>query len=488
MPVNRRDFIEHALALATAALGHSRVLGQTPSVAATGPTPGPSDTLRVAVIGLNGRGDSHLSAWLGDPAAELVAVSDCDPAAFARRERRFRDLQRPPAFVQDFRRLLDDPGIDVVSIATPNHWHALMSVWAMQAGKDVYVEKPCSFTVEEGRVMTQWARKLGRVCQMGAQSRSMPGMRESIAFVHGGGIGDVKVAHALCYKRRPSIGLVDTTAPVPVGLDFDLWAGPAPAVVPVRQRLHYDWHWDSATGNGDLGNQNPHELDKGRWALRQQSLPRRVVSLGGRLGYVDNGDTANSQVTLFQWDDALLISEVRGLELKRPTTIGRQAGPVAVANIFWGTEGYVVTPNYTSGVAFDYDGNQLGAWSGGDDALHYANFAAAVRSRDPADLHLDVEDGHLSSALAHLGNASWRLGEPVPLGTRPALAADQPHVSATFDAFEEHLRDNEVDLSETPLVMGRELVVDPTTERAADAAANALFTREYRRGYELPRT
>jgi hypothetical protein len=336
-------------------------------------------------------------------------------------------------------------------------------------------------------VITQWARKLGRICQMGAQSRSMTGMRQTIDFVKGGKVGPVKVAHALCYKRRPSIGLVDTPAPIPPGMNFDLWAGPAPAVVPIREKLHYDWHWNQATGNGDLGNQNPHELDKARWGLGKQELPKRVVSIGGRLGYVDNGDVANSQITLFQWDDALLISDVRGLEIKTPLKLAPQTEPLRVANIWWGTEGFVVAPSYTSGAAFNYDGAELGKWGGGSEQAHFANFAAAVRSRRHADLHLDIEDGHLSCALAHLGNVSLALGKPVEPGTRPTLAADDKRVAATFDSFAAHLRENEIDFAQTPLKLGRELAIDPQTERSTDPEANRLFTREYRAGYELPR-
>jgi hypothetical protein len=322
---------------------------------------------------------------------------------------------------------------------------------------------------------------------MGVQSRSMTGMRETLDFVKSGAIGDVKVAHALCYKRRPSIGLVETPAPLPAGLDFDLWAGPAPAEVPTRKRLHYDWHWNHVTGNGDLGNQNPHELDKGRWGLGKQELPKRVVSLGGRLGYIDNGDVANSQVTIYQWDDALLISDVRGLDMKSPVTFGLKAGPLATGNIWFGTTGYVVSPGYTSGVAFDYDGNELGKWSGGSYQQHFANFVKAVRSRNHRDLHLDIEDGHLSSALAHLGNVSWTLGEAVPPDTRPSLARDDKHVADTLESFAAHLRENDVDFAATKLRLGRELTIDPRTERSTDDEANRLFTRDYRKGYELPR-
>jgi hypothetical protein len=218
-------------------------------------------------------------------------------------------------------------------------------------------------------------------------------------------------------------------------------------------------------------------------------MPKRVVSLGGRLGYVDSGDVANCQVTVFQWDDALLISDVRGLPIKTPVTYGLK-GPQpfsGACNVWYGTEGFAVAPNYTSGAAFDYDGRQLGAWAGGSYRDHFANFVAAVRSRRHTDLHLDIEDGHLSSALSHLGNVSWALGETVSPGTRPALAADDPHVAATWESFEGYLADNPIDFDVTNLKRGRELTIDPKTERSTDAEANRLFGREYRKGYELPR-
>lgn len=485
----RRDFLERALALSAASLaGFSpRELAAADS-GSTGRPAGPNERIRVAVVGTNGRGSSHIGGWINNPDTELVAICDCDPAAYAKYEKQFAKLPKKPDFEKDIRKLLERKDIDVVSIATPNHWHALMTIWAMQAGKDVYVEKPCSHNVSEGREMVRWARKLGRMCQMGAQSRSMPGMRQAVEFVTSGKIGPVKLAHAICYRPRPSIGLVDIPAPIPPGLDFDLWAGPSSAVVPIRKKLHYDWHWVKETGNGDLGNQNPHELDKARWGLGKKEFPKQVVSLGGRLGYIDNGDVANNQVTIFQWDDALLVSDVRGLPMKAPEKFGLPNVPgLRAANIWWGTEGYVVAPNYTSGVAFDYDGKELGKWSGGGDQAHYDNFVTAMKSRRMEDLHLDIEDGHQSSALAHLGNVSWALGEPVEPGTRPSLAADNPRVTQTLESFEAHLATNNVNFEETKLKLGRVLTLDPKTEKSDDAEANELFTREYRKGYELPR-
>jgi predicted dehydrogenase len=487
MPTNRRDFLDHTLRVAALALAAPRGARGADEPPAAGRPAGPNDRVRVAVIGVNGQGGFHVDEWLAHPDVDLVAVCDCDPNAFAKLRPRFAGRTLPD-YVPDVRRLLDRKDIDAVSIATPNHWHALMAIWAMQAGKDVYVEKPCSHNLDEGRVMTAWARRLGRICQMGAQSRSMTGMRKAIEFIRSGKIGPVRVAHAVCHKRRKSIGRVDTPAPLPAGIDFDLWAGPAPAIVPIRERLHYDWHWNRLTGNGDLGNQNPHELDKARWGLGKTDLPRRVVSLGGRLGYVDNGDTPNSLVTIFQWDDAVIVSDVRGLPVKADVARAADAVPLRVGNIWWGTTGYVVSTNYSSAAAFDYDGHELANWQGGLYQQHFANFIKGVKSRRYEDLHLDIADGHLSSALSHLGNVSFALGEPVAPGTRPKLAADEARVTATLAGFEAHLRDNAVDFAVTPLRLGRELVVDPATERTADAEANRLFTREYRKGYELPRT
>jgi predicted dehydrogenase len=489
MKLSRRDFVENAILAATAALATGATKNSfAQEGSSSGKAVGPNEKLRVAVIGVNGQGGGHIGEWIRNPDVDLVAICDADPNAYGKRESSFKELKNPPKFVQDVRKLFEDKSIDAVSIATPNHWHALMAVWAMQAGKDVYVEKPCSHNVQEGRVMTQWARKLGRICQMGVQSRSMTGMRQTLEFVHSGKLGKVTAAHAICYRQRDSIGLVDTEAPIPQGMNFDLWCGPAPLVVPKRKKLHYDWHWVRATGNGDLGNQNPHELDKARWGLGKQELPKRVVSIGGRLGYIDNGDVANSQVTIYQWDDALLISDVRGLPIKSPVTFGLKGGPFkGAANIWYGTEGYAIGPNYTSGVAFDYDGQELGKWSGGSYQAHFANFVKAIRSRNYKDLHLDIEDGHLSSALAHLGNVSWQLGKSVPLGTRPSLLAADKHVVKTLASFEEHLKEHNIDVTQTPYLLGQELVIDPKTELSTDAATNQLFTREYRKGYELPR-
>ncbi|MFO0904090.1 MAG: Gfo/Idh/MocA family oxidoreductase [Pirellulales bacterium] len=490
--LSRREFLDQSMLAAAAASLATLPQATLPQStradeADAGKRVSPNEKVRVAVIGVNGQGGAHLAEWLRNPGVELVAVCDCDPAAYGRREGAFKNLKQKPAYVQDVRKLLEDKSIDAVSIATPNHWHALMAIWAMQAGKDVYVEKPCSHTVQEGRVMTQWARKLGRMCQMGVQSRSMSGMRDTLAFVHSGKLGKIHTARAICYRRRDSIGKTGAEAPIPEGLDFNLWCGPAPLVVPKRKRLHYDWHWFYATGGGDITNQNPHELDKARWGLGKQELPKRVVSLGGRLGYLDDAEVANCQVTVYQWDDALLISDVRGLPIKSPITFGLQhKGFNGALNVWYGTEGYALGLGYTAGVAYDYDGKELGKWSGGEYQDHFANFLKAVRSRQHTDLHLDIEDAHLSSALAHLGNVSLLRGSVVAPGTRPENVVDDKHVADTFASLESYLGEQTINYQETPIKLGKPLVIDPKTELSDDPESNKLFQREYRQGFELP--
>jgi predicted dehydrogenase len=391
---------------------------------------------------------------------------------------------KPPRYEKDIRKVVEDKSIDIVSIATPNHWHALMAVWAMQNGKDVYVEKPATHEVREGAITTAAARKYNRICQVGTQSRSNPGMREAIAYVQSGKIGKVDLAVGLCYKTRGSIGKVTKPTEPPATMDYDLWCGPAEKLPVMRAKLHYDWHWVWNTGCGDLGNQGVHEMDKARWGLGKTTMPASVFSLGGRFGYVDDGETANTQLCVFDYGAEKMIFEVRGL--KTDDYKGARVG-----NIWVGSEGYVVCPNYAGGVAYDKDGKQVAKFSGGSDQHHFDNFVKAVRSRKVEDLNCDVAEGHLSAALCHLANISYRLGTETPIGKAVNVSRDK--VVDEFAArMVEHLKDNRVDVEATKGHFGPRLVIDPKTERFTGgpsekvlAKANAMLTREYRKGFEL---
>ncbi len=281
---------------------------------------GPNDVIRVAVVGVNGRGMSHVGGFAAlRGQSEVVAICDADTNTFEKARKNVLDKTgKAPVFYQDIRKLLEDKSIDVISIATPNHWHSLGAIWAIQAGKDVYLEKPVSHNVREGRVVVEFARKHGKICQAGTQSRSNTGMRDLMAFVHSGRIGPVKLARGLCYKDRLSIGQVGTPTAPPASVDYDLWLGPAPSRIDVpRKKFHYNWHWQFAYGNGDVGNHGIHEMDKARWGLGKTGLPKSVVRFGGRFGYEDDGNSANTQVAFYDFGDAQLIFEGRSDEALR---------------------------------------------------------------------------------------------------------------------------------------------------------------------------
>ena len=383
---------------------------------------------------------------------------------------------RPPKFAQDLRQVLDDPAVDVVSIATPNHWHALAAIWAIQAGKDVYVEKPVSHNVSEGRRIVEAARKHQKICQTGTQCRSQQGTIDAIEYVKSGKIGEVKVARGLCYKPRGSIGPKGKYDP-PATVDYSLWLGPAPMKPVTRPKFHYDWHWQWDYGNGDLGNQGIHQMDVARWGLGVDTVSNAVLSFGGRLSYEDAGETANTQTVLHDYGDKKLVFEVRGL--KTEPLHGAKVGV-----IFEGSEGYVVLTSYTGGAAFDLDGKMVKQFNAGGD--HFANFFAAVRSRRIEDLNADIEEGHLSSALCHLGNISYLLGSEVPVGEVSDRLNDSYREVAGCDRFLQHLADNKLD-ARTKVRLGSALKLEPAAEKFVDnAQADAMLTREYRAPFIVP--
>jgi hypothetical protein len=312
-------------------------------------------------------------------------------------------------------------------------------------------------------------------------------MRESIAAVHGGKIGKVDLAVALCYKSRPSIGKVSGDQAPPKTMDYDLWCGPAPMSPPHRNTkngtVHYDWHWIWNYGNGDLGNQGIHEMDKARWGLNKNTLPNSVIACGGRFGYVDDGETANTQVCLFDYGDSKLVFEVRGLKTEnyKGATVG---------NIWVGSEGMVVCPSYDSGIVYDKGGKELTRFKGGKDQLHFDNFVKAVRSRKVEDLNGEILEGHLSSALCHLANISYRLGTETSFDKDITGYSDCAEAQSAIKRMKEHLTANKVDLSKAVGRVGSKLALDPKTERFTgnSAQADAMLFREYRKGFEVKET
>jgi predicted dehydrogenase len=486
--LNRRAFLKDSAFLAAAMAGAGALRAAEPDGAKEKTKEaGANDLLRVAIVGVNGRGMSHVGG--DDPKRPggflnkqlncvITTICDADEAVIGRAMKKVEDAQgKPPVYVQDIRKVVEDKNIDIITIATPNHWHALAAIWALQNGKHVYVEKPVSHNVSEGRRIVDAARRYNKICQTGTQSRSSTGMREAMEFLHNGKLGKISLARGLCYKPRGSIGKVDGEQPIPKSIDYDLWCGPAPKNPLMRKKLHYDWHWVWDYGNGDLGNQGIHEMDKARWGLNKNEMPKSVMSLGGRFGYVDDGQTANTQMCVYDYGDCELIFEVRGLKTEA-------LKKVKVGNIYYGTEGYMEVPNYSSATAYTYSDEKIKSWGGGED--HFGNFIKAVRSRKVEDLNGDILEGHLSSALCHLGNISYRLGTDQPYDKAKGAFGDDKEAVETVMRTRLHLKDNMV-ADGVNFRVGLKLAIDPKAETFLDNKdANAMLTREYRKGFEVP--
>lgn len=448
---------------------------------ASGRVIGANDTIRVGIAGLNGRGGSHLDELRQIPGVQITYLIDPDQTVL---ERRNNELEKKTGHKarteQDIRRVLDDQEVDVITVATPNHWHSLMTVWACEAGKDVYVEKPCSHNVHEGRIAVEMARRHKRIVQHGTQSRSDAGWAGAIDYIQSGKAGKLLVARGLVYKPRGSIGFKSRETP-PDYLDFNLWLGPAPDQPFHKNLVHYNWHWFWDTGNGDIGNQGVHQMDIARWGIAGATLPKSVISLGGRFGYEDQGQTPNTQLAIYDYGDAQLVFEVRGLSTDKFPKAGAGSD-----NVFH-CEGGLVTRQgfYPRG---SDKAEAIASALRGPGQGHFDNFIHAVRSRNQDELNADILEGHYSAALCHLANISYRLGEKVPFSPQTKAFGDNKEAYETLARMEEHLAGrNGLNLAEMDYTLGRKLVVDAQKEAfVGDDEANRLLTRQYRAPFVVP--
>jgi predicted dehydrogenase len=420
-PMNRRHFLMSTAVLA----GGAAVRGLA----------SPNETVRIAVVGCGGRGGSHVNGWPAQPNVEIVALCDVDEAQIGPKLKTLasRNLKTPAVYT-DFRKLLEDKSIDAVSLATPNHWHTLQTIWACQAGKDVYVEKPLSHNVFESQQIVAAARKYNRMVQQGSQSRSSPALREGVQRLEEGEFGEVYMARGLCYKWRDSIGkypdgfmapgekfayTVGSTSYEPSydtaymsKVNYDLWLGPAPKRAFNRNRFHYNWHWFWDYGNGDLGNQGIHEVDIARWGLGV-THPTKVSAIGGKFMFDDAQETPNTITASFEFDVAgkkkMMTFEVRHWISPHEAGINGEKPGNTIGNQFYGSKGYLVIDNYNKYYSFLGRDQKPGPEATKGDT-HYANFIDAVRSRKRQDLNAEAEEGALSCNLMHLANISYRLG------------------------------------------------------------------------------
>jgi predicted dehydrogenase len=428
--LNRRNFISSGTA-GMAALGAISTLTSPERVL------GANNRVRVAICGVHGRGNDHLQNYAKLQNVEIAALCDIDESVLAKRVAQMDKmaLAKPATYV-DIRKLLEDKSIDAISIATPNHWHSLMGIWACEAGKDVYIEKPCSHNLWEGGQLVKASQRYNRIVQHGTQIRSATAAREMVQKLHGGLIGETYMARGLCYKWRDTIGREAVQA-VPAGVNYDLWTGPAPVLPFTKNRFHYNWHWNWTYGNGDLGNQGVHQVDVARWGMGL-GFPNKVSAMGGHFMFDDDQQTPNDLNCTFEFNlpdgkRRMITFEVRHWITNHEAEIGTQAlgtpepkraagqaklGPLSgshnsVGNIFYGSNGYLSTG--------DEDATTYAVWlgrnqdpqapvQGGSERAHFQNFIDCVVSRNKADLHAPIEEGHISCSLVHLANASYRLG------------------------------------------------------------------------------
>ena len=474
-PHNRRDFLKRTVA------GSALATFVVSGTKASGRVLGANDRVRIAVAGINGRGQGHLRGFGQMKDVEIAYLVDPDSRLFSSRSNIVKgSAGNTPVCVQDVRRALDDRNLDAISIVTPNHWHALMAIWACQAGKDVYVEKPCSHNIFEGRKLVEAARKYGRIVQHGTQRRSDPQWIQLTNDIRNGKYGKLLLAYAFDRRQRLSTGIKDPQEP-PRELDFNLWLGPAP-VQPFRTNLvHYRWHWAWDFGNGEIGNLGSHELDVCRWAMPVGAAPKSVVSLGGRFGYKDQGQTPNTHLTMIDFGEVKLLHEARGL-------VGKHQWKIT--NEFYTDEGVIRDGKFfakgkSKGVPIE-NAPPPGAPEQGP--RHLRNFIDCVRSRKREDLHAEILEGHRSTLLAHLGNISYRLGEDVPFDRLTKTFDGDKMFRESFEDMKRHLADaGRLELANSTYRLGRTLSFDAQAEEFVGAPdANQLLSRPYRGPFVIP--
>ena len=454
---------------------------------ASGRVLGANDKIRVAVIGVNGRGVSHIDGYLEQKNCEIAYLADPDKSVLERRlkdvETKSKGLQKPQG-VTDFRRILEDKNVDAISIASPNHWHALMTIWGAQAGKHVYVEKPMSHDIVEGRIAVEAQKKYGVVVQHGTQNRSSARIAGLHQAIKAGKFGRLKIAYGYCCKARASIGFKPDEAP-PSNLDWDLWRGPAEVSAFHRNLVHYNWHWFWQTGNGDLNNQGTHQLDIARWALDDdQTHPVKAMAIGGRFLWKDQGVTPNTMFAMAEYPNGQQVFfNVRNVNYKGYQT--------QVENEYYFEDGgRIVRDKYFAkgsgeGVALKVEPGKVTTGGG------FGSFLAAVRANDPKMANGNAVDAHNACVLGHLMNNSYRLGEQVPFNVKAGKFGDNKEAYEHFGKLHD-IMSGGVGVPEdgNSYTVGPLLAFDPKTEQHVGAhadAANALLKDPNRKGFEIPK-
>ena len=481
--LTRRDFLRDVTAVAAGA-GFAAAL----RAGASSRIRGANNDIRIAIVGLRKKGKEHIDIFRMVPGVRIVALCDVDTQFLGLEVRKFENRNEKVAGYVDYRKLLDDKDIDAVIVVTPDHWHALMTIWACQAGKDVYAEKPLSHNIWEGRKMVEAACKYNRIVQTGSQNRSDVGLCQLVPYIQQGNLGPIKLVRAISYNLRESIGKVNGPEPIPASVDYNLFQGPASLGPLMRKELHYDWHWFWDTGTGEVGNLGAHNIDESRWVIGREEVASGAVSIGGRIGIDDDGQTANTQITFFDYEPVPIIYEVRGLRRRKNLRAADHYRGTSFGMVIHCEGGYFAGGR-GGGWAYDNKGRKIRQFPGDGGVGHQANFIKAMRSRKVSDLRADVLEGHISAALCHMANISYRLGRREPVDKiREAIAANSILAEA-FERMLRHFAANEVDLRKTPLTIGPRLTFDGEKERFVGEFsdwANMFLRRNYRAPFVVP--
>ena len=493
--VTRRTFLKTTTVASAAAAFSARSWAQVV---------GANNAVRLAIAGLNGRGKELAAQFPQIPGVQVVALCDVDTAVLDREKAAAEARGQKPDLVVDYRDLLTRKDVDAIAICTPNHLHAMQSIWAMQVGKDVLHEKPVTHNLWEGPQILAAAKASGRIVQVNTQNRSSVAIREGLAWMREGHLGRLTAVRGIVYKRRLAIGKLPAPVAPPATVNYDLFQGPAPLVPLRRTNFHYDWHWQWETGNGDMVAQGNHQLDVGRRILGDPDHPKGVYTIGGRFGYEDDGETPNTFLVHYDYGDAVpFIFEVRGLPAKPDEWSGNKAGVgglgaasqftasmdrylgLTVGNVAHCEGGYLTIPSsYALVQAFDRDGTLLKEWKGAGN--HHANWIDAVRSRKESDLNCNLSQGHRSSALVHLANISYRVGRAMAPGSIRDQLKGRNQLAEPFGRFEEHLARNNVDLTKTAATLGAPLSFDPKSEQFTGENGVAANQHHRRKEYRAP--
>ena len=482
--MTRRRFLDQGVSAVTGAYLGLSAMSRTSAL-------GANNEIRVAVAGIRSQGNGHIGRFQAIDGVQVVALCDPDSQVLGQRVKDFQEKYgKSVKGYADVRDVLDRKDIDAIVIATPNHWHSLMAIWACQAGKDVYVEKPVSHSIWEGRKMVEAARKYDRIVQAGTQQRSCPAVQEAARDIQAGKYGKVLWIHCSKLGSRTPIGRVSTPQAVPDHIDYNLWAGPAPMSPVMRKQFHYDWHWQWNWGDGEMANWGVHYLDDICHLLGAKAAPTTIQAAGNRFCWDDNGETPNMHMALASYGDVPVVIDIRNLP--DPLRSGGSSGAIYLRSRGGNTiqcEDATIRLSRGGGGAYDRANRQLHKYKGDGGASHTRNFIAAMRSRRRQDLAAEIAGGHLSTVVCHQANIAWRVGQTATVDQVHQAMKSHPDALYTLTDMLQQLGGSDTDLTKQPFILGPELTYDPQTERftGSNAAnANQYLKCSYRSPFVVP--